>query len=74
MGVNIPLNAIFPNMWERVENNRFYIGSNYVASFNGNRDTGYIISYQDSSGNGYAPNITRALRKMRVVFWAGRGL
>ena len=73
MITNIPLNAILPGMWERIDGNRFFIGSHYVASLEGDRERGYLITYPNRT-NGYAPNITIALRKMRIVYWAEQGL
>ena len=74
MFTNVPLNAMRPTRWERLEEDRFYIGSHLAGTLIGDRERGYLINYPDSTGNGYAPNLTRALRKMRVVFWASRGL
>lgn len=71
---NVPLNAIRPTSWERLENNNFYIGCHLVGTLEGDQKRGYLITYPNSVGNGYAPNLTRALRKMRIVFWAERGL
>ncbi len=69
MGINnIPINALIPTCWERIEDNRFYVGSAYAGSLDGSRDTGYLIQ-PVHGGNGYADNLTRAIRRLRNIYW-----
>ena len=75
----IPINAILPLMWERLEGSRFYIGSTCVGTLEGSRELGYIyrpIANGRNRGNGYARNITRALSRLRNEYWyrTGRGI
>jgi hypothetical protein len=68
MITNIPLNALRPNRWERIEGDSFYIGSTCVGTLEGSRETGYIIR-PSNGGNAYSPNLTRAFRILRNSYW-----
>ena len=72
--MEIPTNAISALRWERIQGDRVYIGNHLAATLEGDRERGFIIRYPHKEGNGYAPNITRALRKIRIDYWARRGL
>ena len=72
--MEIPINAMYAIRYERIQGDRVYIGNRIAATLEGDRERGFIIRYPDQNGNGYAPNITRALRKIRINYWASRGL
>ena len=72
--MEIPTNAISALSWERIQGNKVYIGNHLAGTLEGDAERGFIIRYPYKEGNGYAPNITRALRKIRINYWASRGL
>ena len=72
--LNVPINALRPHMWERVVDGKFYIGDFYVGSFEGNNTDGYMVTFDGLHGYAWAPTITRALRKLRIDYWARKGM
>ena len=74
MEISVPTNAISALRYERIQGNKVYIGNHLAGTLEGNKELGFIIRFPNRNGNGYAPNITRALRKIRINYWASRGL
>ena len=49
MFTNVPLNAMRPTRWERLEEDRFYIGSHLAGTLRGDRARGYLINYLEEN-------------------------
>ena len=67
MEISVPTNAISALRYERIQGNKVYIGNHLAGTLEGNKELGFIIKFPNRNGNGYAPNITRALRKSESI-------
>lgn len=57
------------SMWERIENNRYYIGSQLIGTFIGNDDIGYISQSTIKGGNGYRKTLKQTINQLRNTYW-----
>ena len=55
------------SMWERIENNRYYIGSQLIGTFIGNDDIGYISQSTIKGGNGYRKTLKQTVQQLRNI-------
>lgn len=60
------------SMWERIENNRYYIGSQLIGTFIGNDDIGYISQSTVKGGNGYRKTLKQTVQQLRNIYWCKR--
>ena len=69
---NIPLNALRPQRWERLEGNNFFIGSHLAGTLQGDRVRGYIAYPAGSRIHFWSQNITKTIRRLRSHYWSER--
>ena len=61
-----------PHSYERIDNNRFYIGSHLVGNMCGSIEIGYVwrMESDDKSGwKGWDSDQVKAIRRMRKIYW-----
>jgi len=56
-------------MWERIETNRYYIGSHLGGTFIGNNEIGYIHKSTVAGGHSYNKTFEQMIIQLRNQYW-----
>ena len=57
-----------PHSYERIDNNRFYIGSHLVGNMCGSIEIGYVWK-SEYGYQGWDSDQAKAIRRMRKIYW-----